>query len=46
MSKYEIRREGKVYAHWDAPSLTPDKETLKQMKQAGYRLYVDGKLQR
>lgn len=46
MSKYEIRKEGKVYAHWDDPAYTPDKETLKNMKAAGYRLYVDGRLQR
>lgn len=46
MSKYEIRKEGRVYAHWDDPSLTPDKDTLKRMKAAGYKLYVNGKLQK
>lgn len=42
MSKYEIRKDGKVYAHWDDPSYLPDPATLKSMKAAGYRLYVDG----
>lgn len=46
MSKYEIRKDGKVFAHWDDPRLTPDKDTLKSMRDAGYRLYQDGKLQR
>ena len=46
MSKYEIRRDGKVFAQWDDPALTPDRETLRRMKESGYRLYVDGKLQR
>ena len=46
MNKYEIRKEGRVYAHWDDPALTPDKDTLKTMKTAGYRLYIDGKLQK
>ena len=46
MSKYEIRKDGKVYSRWDDPGLTPDRETLKNMKAAGYRLYIDGKLQK
>ena len=46
MSKYEIRKEGRVFAHWDDPTLTPDKDTLKTMKNAGYRLYIDGKAQK
>ena len=46
MSKYEIRKEGKVFSCWEDPSLTPNKETLKNMKAAGYRLYIDGKLQK
>lgn len=46
MSKYEIRKDGKVFASWDDPHLTPDKDTLKTMKNAGYRLYIGGKLQK
>ena len=45
-SKYQIRKDGRPYAGWDDPALTPGKETLKSMKAAGYRLYIDGKLQR
>lgn len=44
--KYSIRKDGKVYASWDDPAQTYPKETLRSMKQAGYRLYIDGKLQR
>ncbi len=46
MSKFELRKDGKVFAHWEDPSFTPDRETLRAMKAAGYRLYIDGKLQR
>ncbi len=46
MSRYEVRKDGKVFACWDDPSLSPDKDTLKSMRDAGYRLYVDGKMQR
>lgn len=46
MSKYEIRKDGKVFARWDDPNLTPDKDTLRSMREAGYRFYQDGKLQR
>lgn len=44
--RFEIRKDGKPYAGWNDPKLTPSKETLRSMKAAGYRLYVDGKLQR
>lgn len=46
MAKYEIRKEGKIFARWEDEDLTPDRETLKTMKQAGYRLYINGKAQR
>ena len=44
--RFEIRKANKPYAGWNDPKLTPSKETLRSMKAAGYRLYVDGKLQR
>ena len=44
--KYTIRKDGKVMMAWDDPALTYPRETLQSMKRAGYRLYVDGKLQR
>ena len=44
--RFEIRKDNKPYAGWNDPKLTPSKETLRSMKAAGYRLYVDGKLQR
>lgn len=44
--RYEIRKDGRPYASWTDPSLTYPKEILQSMKRAGYRLYLDGKLQR
>lgn len=43
--KYTIRKDGRVCMAWDDPALTYPRETLLSMKKAGYRLYVDGKLQ-
>ena len=44
--RYEIRKDGKVHMSWSHPSCGYSKETLKSMKKNGYRLYVDGKLQK
>ena len=46
MSKYEIRKDGKAYCGFDDESCMYDKETLKAMRDAGYKLYIDGKLAR
>ena len=43
---YQIRKDGVVYMQWTNPALTYPRETLRQMKSAGYRLYIDGKMQR
>lgn len=43
---YEIRKDGKVYMRWHNPACGYSRETLKNMKEAGYRLYIDDKLQR
>ena len=44
--RFEIRKDKKQYAGWNDPKLPPSKEKQRSMKAAGYRLYVDGKLQR
>ena len=44
--RYEIRKDGKLYASWTDPALTYPRETLRNMKDHGYRLYIDGRLQR
>lgn len=44
MSKYEIRKDGIIYCGYDDESCGYDKETLKSMRSAGYKLYIDGKL--
>ena len=43
---YEIRKDGVTYMSWRDPLCGYSKETLRSMKSAGYRLYIDGKLQR
>lgn len=44
--KYTVRKDGQTYAAWDDPAVTYPRTVLQSMKKAGYRLYVDGKLQR
>jgi len=46
MAKYEIRKDGKTFCSWTDPKCTPRRDELRSMKAAGYRLYIDGKLQR
>ena len=46
MSKYEIRKDGVAYCGFDDESCMYDKETLKTMREAGYKLYINGKLAR
>ena len=46
MSKYEIRKDGVAYCGFDDEDCMYDKETLKQMRSEGYKLYIDGKLAR
>jgi hypothetical protein len=46
MSKYEIRKDGVAYCGFNDESCMYDKETLKVMSAAGYKLYIDGKLAR
>lgn len=43
---HEIRKDGKTMMSWQNPSCGYSPETLKNMKANGYRLYIDGKLQR
>ena len=44
--KFSIRKDGRVMMAWDDPAATYPRATLQNMKKAGYRLYIDGKLQR
>lgn len=43
-NKYQIRKDGKGYCGFNDKSLMYSDETLKSMRSAGYKLYVDGKL--
>ena len=43
MSKYEIRKDGVAWCGFNDESCMYDKETLKAMRAAGYKLYIDGK---
>ena len=44
MSKVEVHKDCVVYCVYTDESCLPDKEDIKQMKTAGYKLYQDGKL--
>lgn len=44
MSKIEAKKDGVVYCVYEDESTLPDKETIKSMKAAGYKLYQNGKL--
>lgn len=46
MSKYEIKKDGVAYCGFDDESCMYDKATLKAMRDAGFKLYIDGKLTR
>ena len=40
----EVRKDGIVKCVYMDESLLPDKDVIKNMKAAGYKLYQDGKL--
>lgn len=44
MSQFEVRKDGVVYCVYADESCLPDKDIIKNMKSAGYKLYQDGKL--
>lgn len=44
MNKIEVKKDGVIYCVYDDESLLPNKEIIKNMKAAGYKLYIDGKL--
>lgn len=44
LDKIEARKDGVVYCVYADESCLPDKEVIKSMKAAGYKLYQDGKL--
>ena len=46
MSKYEIKKDGVAYCGFNDESCMYDKDILKAMHNAGFKLYIDGKLVR
>ena len=46
MSEYpiEARKDGVTYCVYSDASVLPDKETMKNMKAAGYKFYQGGKV--
>lgn len=44
--RFEIRRDGETVCHSSLPMCGYRREQLKSMLNAGYRYYIDGKLQR
>lgn len=46
MNEIEARRDGVVYCVYVDESVLPDKNTMKNMKMAGYKFYQNGRLYR
>jgi len=44
--RFEVRRNGVVLAATDYPSCYPDRERRDQLRAAGYKLYLGGKVYR
>lgn len=44
LHEIEVRKNGTVYCVYPDESVLPDKETIKNIKAAGYKFYQDGKL--
>ena len=44
MDVLEVRKDGQLMCTYKGESTFPDKETIKCLKAAGYKLYQDGKL--
>ena len=42
--KFEVKKDGKTKMQTDEESSIPDRETREQMRRAGYKLYLDGKI--
>ena len=40
----ECRKDGQLMCVYKGKSTFPDKETMRHLKSAGYKLYQDGKL--
>ena len=46
-ARFEVRNaQGAVMAQTDYPSCYPDKDRRRQLREAGYKLYLGGKLYR
>ena len=43
-SPIEVRKDGIVYCVYADTSVLPDKETIKNIKAAGYKFYQNGKI--
>ena len=44
MSAIVVKKDGKIMCTYYNEASLPDKDIIKQMKAAGYKLYQDGKL--
>lgn len=43
MHKYEVKKEGRVICHYEDEKCRYSIEEIRNLKKAGYKLYVDGK---
>ena len=42
--RFDVRRDGIVLAHTDYPSCYPDRARRDELRKAGYKLYLGGKV--
>lgn len=43
---WEIKKDGVTMCHGESEAAYPSKEVIKDMQAAGYKVYIDGKLQK
>lgn len=40
---FEVRRDGRIYMQCSDPRCCPDRELRRELRAAGYKLYLNGK---
>ena len=43
MERFEVKKDGRIWMWAEDPRAWPDKELRKDLRAAGYRLYLGGK---
>lgn len=43
-SRFEVRRDNRILARTDSSACIPDRKRRDELRRAGYKLFLDGKL--